>query len=305
MPYAKVTDNVFTSSFSSVTCASEVEPVTTSNVTCIGLPNELVFVDCGLSSKFAARFRKDMEAKFQRKTSHLLLTHLHRDHYWAMGAFKDVDVVASRKELSYVKRILKDPESRKRQWARRIVGNKAIAEAITSANLFLPTIRVREKLMLGSDNEVVFQVAGGHSAGSAYVYSPSERVLCTGDNLLTCYAQLVGDGERMLETYRHWETLDIDHVVPGHGGVVSKAYITKVRSYFEELISTLKELKDSNLDLKSILKHPDLPVYFGRNHASWIEGSPYHTGWLNNSVGYWYKKLAKEESSDWSSPQKK
>ena len=95
----------------------------------------------------------------------------------------------------------------------------------------------------------------------------------------------------MLETYRHWETLDIDHVIPGHGEVVSKEYITKVRSYFDELICTLKELGDTQLDCKRILKHPKLPTYFGSNHASWIEGSQYHTGWLNNSIIYWCKKL--------------
>jgi len=266
-------------------------------MTCIALSDELVFVDCGLSSKFAAKFRKDMEEKFQRKTSHLLLTHLHQDHYWAMGAFKDVNVVASRKERSYLKRILKNIKSRKEQWAGRFISNETIAKAIINANLFLPNISVKEKLSIGSGKGVIFQVTGRHSSGSAYVYSRSERVLCTGDNLLTCYAQLFGNGEKMLETYRHWETLDIEHVVPGYGEVVSKEYITKVRSYFEELISTLKELEDKQLDLKSILKQPKLPIYFSRNHASWIEGSRYHTGWLNNSIIYWYKKLTKQKRS--------
>lgn len=295
MPYTKVTDNIFISSFSSIIHAGEAKPVTTSTMTCIALSDELMFVDCGLSSKFAAKFRKDMEEKFQRKTSHLLLTHLHRDHYWAMGAFKDINVVASSKEMPYVKRILKNTKSQKEQWAGRVIGNKAIAKAIINANLFLPNISVKEKFTFDSDKGVIFQITGGHSSGSAYVYSPSERVLCTGDNLLTCYAQLFGNGEKMLETYRHWETLDIEHVVPGHGEVVSKEYITEVRSYFEELISTLKELEDTQLDLKNILKHPKLPIYFGRNHASWIEGSQYHSGWLNNSIIYWYKKLIKQK----------
>ncbi len=295
MPYTKVTDNIFTSSFSSIIQTGEAEPVTTSTMTCIALSDELVFVDCGLSSRFAAKFRKDMEEKFQRRTSHLLLTHLHRDHYWAMGAFKDVNVVASRREMPYLKRALKNIESRKKQWAGRYIGNKPIAKAIMGANLFLPNKCVKEMLAFGSDEGVVFRITGGHSAGSAYGYSFSERVLCTGDNLLTCYAQLFGDGEKMLETYRHWETLNIEHVVPGHGEVVSKEYITKVRSFFEELISTLKELVDKQLDLKSILKHPKLPLYFGRNHASWMEGSRYHTGWLNNSIIYWYKKLTTQK----------
>ncbi len=295
MPYTKVTDNIFTSSFSSTVQANGAEPVTTSAITCIALPDELVFIDCGISSKFAAQFRKDMEEKFQRRTSHLLLTHLHRDHYWAMGAFKGSNVVSSKKERSYLKNTLKNIESRKDQWAKRYHSNEAVAKAIVDANLFLPNICVKEELSIGSDKGIIFKVAGGHSAGSAYVYSPSERVLCTGDNLLTCYAQLLGDGEKMLEIYRYWETLDIEHVIPGHGEVVSKEYITKVRRYFEELVSILKELQDKQLDLKSILGHPKLPTYFGRNHASWIEGSRYHTEWLNKSIAYWHRKITKKE----------
>lgn len=296
MCYTKVADNVVATSFSSIIQVSNVRPTTTSMMTCIALPDELVFVDCGLSSEFAAKFRRDMEERFQRRTSHLLLTHIHRDHFWGMKAFKDVNVAASKKEIPHLKRLLKNIESRREHWAGRCIGNEEIVEAIMNADLFLPNISVKEKLTVGPEYEgVIFQVTGGHSAGSAYVYSPSERILCTGDNLLTCYAQLFGNGEKMLETYQHWETLDIKHVVPGHGEIVSKEYITKVRNYFEELIPVLRELKYKQLDLKSVLKHPKLPTYFGKRQTSWIEGSRCHTGWLNKSIKYWYQKLAKQK----------
>lgn len=50
MPYTKVTDNIFTSSFSSIIQTGEAKPVTTSIMTCIALSDELVFVDCGLQN---------------------------------------------------------------------------------------------------------------------------------------------------------------------------------------------------------------------------------------------------------------
>ena len=67
----------------------------TVTTTCIALPDELVFVDCGIYPDLATKFRTDMEEKYQRKCSHLFLTHTHWDHIMAMEVYKDTNVVAS------------------------------------------------------------------------------------------------------------------------------------------------------------------------------------------------------------------
>ena len=66
-----------------------------SNITCIALDEGLVFVDASLSTAVAGQFRKDMEARFERKTIALILTHGHLDHFLGMGAFADVEVIAA------------------------------------------------------------------------------------------------------------------------------------------------------------------------------------------------------------------
>jgi len=292
MAYNDVTDNVVaTSAFSMKTL--EPVPAHTVMMTCITLPDEIVFVDCGLFPELASKFRRDMEKRFQRKTSYLLLTHTHWDHCLAMEAFADTKIVASPKETARFKRLLKSEPYRKR-WVKNFKDDKEITDVIKNVRLCLPNVvSVEEKLVIGpKGQEITFQVTGGHSPGSAYVYSPAERVLCAGDNLLTCYAQLIGDGEKTLEIYRHWETLSIEQVIPGHGKIVKKKYIAKVRSYFEELITVLEELRAEQLNLRSVLKHPRLPTYFGEHQASWVEGSRYHTDWLNFGIKYWYKKLS-------------
>ena len=65
-----------------------------SNLACIALDDELLFIDVGLNTTNAAKFRKAMEEKYKRKTSTLILTHGHIDHFLGMAAFKDVNVVA-------------------------------------------------------------------------------------------------------------------------------------------------------------------------------------------------------------------
>ncbi|MFX0030480.1 MAG: MBL fold metallo-hydrolase, partial [Candidatus Hermodarchaeota archaeon] len=102
----EVSDNlislVYSKPLSHVIDASE-----TVSITCIALPTELIFVDCGCYPEVVRKFRLDMETKFQRKTSHLLLTHTHWDHVIAMDEFRDVHIVCSKAGLQGIKNIIK------------------------------------------------------------------------------------------------------------------------------------------------------------------------------------------------------
>ncbi|MHA2369553.1 MAG: hypothetical protein ACXADX_12105 [Candidatus Hodarchaeales archaeon] len=70
-----------------------------------------------------------------------------------------------------------------------------------------------------------------------------------------------------------------------------KDYLAKVQTYFEELIMALKELKKQGLPLKQVFKDPSLPEYFGKHQPTWVEGSRYHTGWLNAAIKHFYKNV--------------
>ena len=273
-------------------------PVQTVTMTCIALPDELIFVDCGVFPKVASQFRSDMEKRFQQNTSHLLLTHTHWDHIFAMEAFEDVTVVASKVGIQYLKRNLKgafSKEKREKMAETRFSDDREIADCIKNARLFLPHVGVKEELVIGSEKQIIFRVIEGHSKDSACVNVPAEQILCTGDNLLTCYAQLPGKPGKTLEIFNYWGTLDINRVIPGHGPVVGKEYIGKTRTYFEELISALEALKAQNLPVKDVLYHPSLPPYFGKNQPEWIEGGRYHTKWLERNIKFWYKWVGSSE----------
>jgi glyoxylase-like metal-dependent hydrolase (beta-lactamase superfamily II) len=85
---------------------------------------------------------------------------------------------------------------------------------------------VAKSLVIGSKgNEVLFQVAGGHSPDSAYIYYPLDQVLCTGDN-----AQVFTNGKVVLDLYQFWESLDVKNIIPGHGFVVDKNYLINIRT---------------------------------------------------------------------------
>ena len=58
-----------------------------SNVTCVALEDELIFLDTGLNTIVAQEFRKNMEEKYSKKATTLILTHGHIDH---IGSLKDI-----------------------------------------------------------------------------------------------------------------------------------------------------------------------------------------------------------------------
>ena len=292
--YIKVTENVFTTPATKKEFRNDLRPAHTSMMTCIALPRELVFIDCGMNKKFATQFREDMENHFNRKTSYLILDHMHDDHYMAMEVFKDVEVIAPKIGVESFEIDLKTPdeeyEHQIMETAKLYSDDKDIEDTVKNAALFVPQKLVEEQLTIGPEgNELVMRVVGGHSKDSMYVYFENGGVLCAGDNIVTCYAQYIFD-PKIIETFKYWESLPIEHVIAGHGSVVSKDYIKNVRQYFEELFEKLKEFKKENLTVDEVIKHPDLPIYFATKEDFWDSNLKEHNGWLEYIAKYWYEK---------------
>ncbi|HUU78057.1 MAG TPA: MBL fold metallo-hydrolase [candidate division Zixibacteria bacterium] len=293
--YVQVTENVFTTFVTKRENRKDLRPANTTIMTCFALLRELIFVDCGMDRKFAAKFRKDMENHFKKNTSHLILTHLHDDHYLAMEVFKDVDIIAPEIGIEILKPDILNPDEDYIQaiadQAQLYSDDNDIANTIRNSKRFLPNISVKEEMKIGPEgHELIIRVAGGHSEDSSYIFSPSEKVLCTGDNILSCYAQYVFN-PTVIDTYKFWENLDVNHFIVGHGNAVNKDFISSVRKYFEELHSTLKELKKQNLTIDEVINHPSLPIYFGTKLDNWVEGGKEHTKWIEFVTKVWYEKF--------------
>jgi len=293
MEYSKVSDNIYmmhpTQANNSLKSVTNTVPTT-----CIAHPDGLIFVDCGAYPDLSFKFRLDMETKFQRKTSHLLLTHLHWDHFLAMETFKDVDIVAPELGIHEFNNIINTIDKLEvDKWASSLlIDEDEIIDIVKNVKLFPPNILITEELIIGStENEVIFHIIGGHSIDSAYIYIPSERVLCAGDNLIECFAQLPGTPEKTLEIYSHWETLAIDKVIPGHGNVVNKDFLLKIKHYFEDLISALRNLITNKTPRKEIFSHPSLPKYFAKNQLNWTESSGPDMKWIEMTTKSWYRYL--------------
>ncbi len=300
LQYVEVTENIILTALYPYEVDKLLRLHETAIMSCIALPDELFFVDCGARLDLARKFRQDMEERFERPTSHLFLTHDHWHSNIGMSAFEDVNIVMSSAGRSYYRtNIKKGVYDRWNEWiVQNTPDDEKLRKSLLEASLFMPNIGIPKQQVFGSDtNQIIFKVEKGHTNPSSSVYVSSERTLFTGGNLNTCYAQFIWP-TTIIDTYKAWEQLDIEYVVPGHGSIVDKGYISLIRVYFEELLDKLRELKKLGLTKNQVVKQTDLPEYPGTHQKSWVEGSRYHTGAVNRIVKYWYGQVLKEEETE-------
>jgi len=258
-----------------------------SNMTCVALDEGLVFIDCGLFTDIAAQFRKDMENQFNKKTVALFLTHAHVDHFFAMGAFSDVKIIAAETSKPLFEAQLNI------QFETRVEGYEKVfpkfGNALKSAKLFLPTKWFDKELLLGYDgNQLILRNTGGHTSGSSHAYYTPEKVIISGDLVQVDQYAYFGDPSTNMDawitTLKKWKSMPVEKICPGHGRMVESNYLASVIAYFEEMVSTLRKLKEMGLPVKEVVRHTSLPKGY------WPDGLD-RPGWYDYAIARLYQEL--------------
>jgi cyclase len=83
----------------------------------------------------------------------------------------------------------------------------------------------------------------GHTPGQIAVHVPEERVVFTGDTIFSeCQTWLMGSNvTQWLTALDRIATLDVDWVVPGHGDVVTPAYLARQRSNLVDWVQAVAD----------------------------------------------------------------
>ena len=105
-----------------------------------------------------------------------------------------------------------------------------------------PAITFTQDLTLkvgGHTFELLF--TPGHTVGQIAVHVPEERVVFTGDTIFCeCQTWLyVSNVDQWLAALDRIRALDVDHVVPGHGPVTTKAYVDVQRAFLLEWVTAV------------------------------------------------------------------
>ena len=228
-----------------------------SNIICIALDNELFFIDSGLNTIIAKDFRREMEKKYERKASTLVLTHGHLDHLLGMDAFSDCRIIAAETGKTRFERFVN------LEFTEEILDNMSkvfpsIKVAVATAKLSMPSMWVKDRKTCGKNQELVFQVTGGHSSCSSTIYYAPDKILMVGDliqaDVYPYFGEPDTDMSKWIGALKEWEAEDFKFILPGHGGVLTKNYISKVRIFFEKLIEELVKFKSEGVTEEDLVK---------------------------------------------------
>ena len=226
------------------------------NSVCVNLGSELLFVDTGINSTVARKFRKKMHKVFNQEKAILTFTHANNDHFLGLEAFLDIPIIVTDKFMKPFKKRIK---SRK----------------LESLRTFEPTETYSSCRVFGSEeNPLTFTLTGGHTEDSCFGYFHAEKILIAGDNLLSDLPQYFFHPDSKLEKYieclKKWKKMEIETVIPGHGNLTTPSHLERVLVYFESLYEFLVQVKKSNLQFNEIINHPNLPEYFEQDPENWI-----------------------------------
>jgi glyoxylase-like metal-dependent hydrolase (beta-lactamase superfamily II) len=145
----------------------------------------------------------------------VLVTHGHPDHIEGVRTFVDTStlIAISSVEMRFIKAVAPH-----------------YGEVLGVPN-FEPDILLQEgDLKIG---DLTFQVihTPGHSPGSLCVYWPEKKVLFTGDVVFNQGVGRIdvpgGNGEELKESIRKISRLEVNHLLPGHGDVISGRDLVK------------------------------------------------------------------------------
>ncbi len=99
------------------------------------------------------------------------------------------------------------------------------------------TFDAQMTILLGGEKIQITRLSGGHSAGDAVVYVPSQKVLFLGHLFENGFFPRLasGDVRRWIEVLRQVDSWDVHVYVPAHGGPGDKKQLAAFRQFLEWL----------------------------------------------------------------------
>lgn len=109
----------------------------------------------------------------------------------------------------------------------------------------------------------------GHSPFQVAVYVPQERVVFTSDNVtggVPVFRQALPD--EWLDSLKRLQQLDVDTLVPGHGGICKKSFILEMSTRIQAWIDAVTTAIDNGLSLEEAQKEISLLDQYPKEYVN-------------------------------------
>jgi cyclase len=161
-----------------------------------------------------------------------------------------------------------------------------------NVQLSFPRITFNDALVLnlGSTEIQLFHV-GGHSAASIFVYLPRDKVLFCGDNINIGmpYPTPVSRFDEWIRLLEKTEKMDINKMVPGHGGICGKEQAHELRVYFEGLRKQVTAMIQQGKTKDEVIRNLNIGGYLPvKMDESLKPQVTYHTNMMYEQVNQGY-----------------
>ncbi|MBI2876114.1 MAG: MBL fold metallo-hydrolase [Candidatus Tectomicrobia bacterium] len=271
----------------------------------------VLVVDTHISPKAAEELASEIKKLTEKPITEVINTHFHFDHTDGNQVFfpqaliighRDTREILLRSGLEKVeafrkRRATQLAEERKRLASAHLdPAEREKAEGqikfwedfVKTVEEMKPTLKItppnltldRTLTLYKGDREIQVSFFGrGHTSGDVVVYLPREKVLCSGDLLVSSGLPYMGDGfpSHWDATLAQIERLDFDTLIPGHGPVVkgpeAKEMVKTFRRYLRDLVRQVGGFVRKGASLEKTLKGVTLPQY-AKKFPNFQEGLP-------------------------------
>jgi cyclase len=203
------------------------------NVAFIATGEGVILIDTPMLPDEARHWLGQIEAQTDQQVLYILNTDHHRAHVIGNQYFPTATVVAHEDAW-------KEMKSYGDSFRTRLINMyqdrmpKAVEEWKEHLVIVKPEITFTGRTVLyRGDKEIVLIPIGGHTTATTVVYFPNEKLLFTGDAVVTNRPPFLsqGDTKQWLEALTFLRKLNYDVLVPGHGELTGKEATERMSEY--------------------------------------------------------------------------
>jgi cyclase len=216
-----------------------------SNVGWFLVGEEVVAVDAGSDAATGQAVLEKIQETAHKPVRYLVVTHAHGDHGGGAGAFAaaGAEVVCHEGATP---------------------GLAQIVAGSSKTKSGLLTFSDRLALLGGARRVAMFFLGSAHSADDIVVFLPEEKTLFAGDVVLATGAPYMQspdvDPEGWEKILERLAQLDVEKVVPGHGGLGTRKAIADTYAYVKKINDAARTLVKENVNetlIEARLRQPD------------------------------------------------